>query len=506
MAGFVAPTRGDLLAGVSVALVLVPQSLAYAELAGVPPIHGVYAAALAPILGSLVGSSPYLQTGPVAMTSLLTFGALVSLAPSGTAEFASYAALLALVVGVTRLLVGLLRAGTIAYLMSQPVVSSFTVAGALLIISSQVPTLLGVEATSQNPVMAAGQALTDPGQWDLAAVAIGAGTVGAVLLGRRVHPLLPTVLVLSAAGVFLARLGIVDVAEVGDIPAGLPPFDVGLPWGSLPDLLVPGVVIALVGFAEAAAVSRRYAAQDRKRWSPDREFVGQGLANLGAGLFSGYPAGGSFSRSALNRMSGARTRWSGLVTGLVVLAALPAVSVLSQLPQAMLAAFVIAAVLGLLEVRPFVELWRFSRPQFVVALVTFVATIALAPRVERGVLVGVGVALGVHLWRELRVHVETWVREDTLHVRPSGVLYFASAPAVEAQVLALLVDNPAADRIVVHLDRLGRVDFSGVLVLRTLREEAGDANVEVAFTDVPRHARPLLQRALGVRSQHAADD
>lgn len=492
----VLPSRGDVLAGVSVALVLVPQSLAYAELAGLPPVHGIYAAAIAPVFGALAGSSPYLQTGPVAMTSLLTFGALVTLAPTGTAEFAAYAALLALVVGATRLLVGVLRAGVVAYLMSAPVVTAFTAAGAALIVASQLPTVLDVETSTSNPLLASVQALASPGKWDWAGVAVGAVTVALVLLGRRLHPRLPTVLVVTVVAVVLSRLGAIEVTRVGQIPAGLPPFDLDLPWSALPTLVVPGVVIALVGFAEAAAISRRYAAQDRHSWDPDREFVGQGLANLGAGLFSGYPAGGSFSRSALNRLSGATSRWSGMVTGLVVLGSLPLVPVLSELPRAVLAGFVIAAVWSLLETRPFVEFWRFSRPQFMVAAGTVVATVATAPRVERGVLAGVALSLVVHLWRELRVRVDSWLEATALHVRPAGVLYFASAPALEREVLDLLARHPQVTDVVLHLDRLGRVDLSGVLTLRALVDDATTAGIRLRFADAPGHATPGLRRLL----------
>jgi SulP family sulfate permease len=491
------PVRGDLIAGVTVALVLVPQSLAYAELAGTPAVYGLYTAAVATIAAGLVGSSPYLQTGPVALTSLLTFGALAPLADAGTRDFAVHASLLALVVGSVRMLLGLLRWGVVAYLMSQPVVSAFTAAAAILIVCSQLPALLDAPADDSNPLVAAGQALVHPGEWGAAATVIGLATVAVVVGGRRLHPRFPGALVASASALALSALGWVTVTEVGDIPNGFPPLSSGLPWGTLGSLLVPGAVIALVGFAEPASIARRYAAEDRTPWDADREFVGQGLANLAAGAFSGYPAGGSFSRSSLNRLSGARTRWSGVVTGLAVLAVMPVASVLSGLPRAALAGLVIAAVVTLVDFRPFVEAWRASRPQFLVALPTFVATLAFAPRVERGVLVGVGLSLAVHLWRELRLELDVWTTGDTLHVRPQGVLYFASAPSLETRIMTLMAEGPDLRHVVVHLDRLGRLDLTGALVLRSLVEDMQRADADVVIEGTQPQARRLVDAVLG---------
>ena len=295
----------------------------------------------------------------------------------------------------------------------------------------------------------------------------------------------------------LSALGWISITEVGPIPNGFPPLSLDLPWSSLVSLVAPGVVIALVGFAEPASIARRYAAQERKRWDADKEFIGQGLANLAAGLFSGQPAGGSFSRSALNRLSGARTRWSGAVTGLVVLAIMPAASVLSGLPKAALAGLVIAAVLSLVEVRPFQDAWRYSRPQFFVALTTFVTTIAAAPRVERGLIVGVALSLAVHLWRELRLELDTWVTGDTLHVRPQGVLYFASAPSLESRVMSLMADSPGLSHIVVHLDQLGRLDLTGALVLRSLVEDMRRADATVVIVGTQPQARRIVDSVLG---------
>jgi SulP family sulfate permease len=491
------PARGDLVAAVTVALVLIPQSLAYAKLAGLPVVTGLYTAVAATIAGGLIGSSRYLQTGPVALTSLLTLGALTSLAAVGSDDYVALAALLALVVGGVRVLIGLFRWGFVAYLMSQPVVSAFTVAAALLIVCSQLPALVEVPSDETSPVRAALEAVRDPGAWNSTALAIGVGMVVLVLIGRRISPLFPGAFVGAAGALLLTTFGLVTVAEVGDVPSGLPTLSLALPWSEAPSLLIFGVVIALVGFAEASSIARKYASEDRETWDPDREFVGQGLANVAAGALQGYPAGGSFSRSSLNRLSGARTRWSGVLAGVVVLAVMPVASALSGLPQAALAGLIIAAVLPLIRLRPFVEIWRVSKPQFAVALLTVAVTLASAPHVERGVLVGVGLSLAVHLWRELRIEVETWSEGSTLHVRPQGVLYFGSAPALEERVAALVAADPAIDVVVLHLERLGRLDVTGVLALRSLIDDMHLAGVKVRIAGSQPQAQRLLRSVLG---------
>jgi len=472
--------------------------VAYAALAGLPAHVGLYAATLPPIAAAFSASSPYLQTGPVALTSLLTLGALVPLADRSTPEYVALAALLALVVGVARVLVGALRAGGVAYLMSQPVLMAFTTGAAILIVFSQVPAALGLSGLPDAGVLGgAAWALTHPESWDAAALILTPLTVAVILAGRRIHPLFPGVLVATVGGLAWSALAAYAGPTVGAAPRGLPTPTLALPWESLHVLLVPGVVIAFVGFAEAASISRTFAAQDRQRWDPDREFIGQGVANLASALVGGFPVGGSFSRSSLNRMAGARTRWSGAVSGLVVVAFLPFAWVLAPLPKAVLAAIVIAAASSLVKLRPLLRLWHQSRPQAVVAYTTVIMTVILAPRIDQAVLVGVVLSLGVHAWREMKPRLETWTEGDTLHARPEGVLWFGSAHVVEQALLDLLSQNERPTRVAIHLRGLGRIDLSGALGLQQLIDDARLAGVEVELVDVPAHAERILGRVLG---------
>ncbi len=313
----VRPQPGDLIAGLSVALILIPQSLALADLAGLPAYHGLYAAVLPLLVAAFFVSSPYLQTGPVAITSLLTFGALSSMALAKSPDFVALAALLAIVVGLARVGLGLARAGFLAHFMSHAVLVGFTTGAAILIIASQLPTALGAQPPAGKLLVQAWWALAHPGSWELASIALGGLTIVLVLGGRRLHALFPGVLVAVAIGLAFSLLTGYTGPSVGAIPSGLPPFTLDLPWRALPALLVPGGVIALVGFAEPAAIARTFAAQDRQRWSPDREFISQGMANLAAGVSGGFPVGGSFGRSFVTRLAGGKTRWSGAITGLL---------------------------------------------------------------------------------------------------------------------------------------------------------------------------------------------
>ncbi len=484
----------DLVAGISVALVLIPQSLAYAEIAGVPSYVGLYAAALPPIVAAFVASSPYLQTGPVAMTALLTFGALSNLAPVGSPEYIGLAALLALMVGVVRIGFGAVRAGFVSYLMSQPVLKGFTAAAAILITASQMPRALGVESGGGGILSEAWAAITQPSDWVVAAIVLSAITAIMVARGRKIHPLFPGVLVAVLIGIGYSMVAGYDGPVVGAIPAGFPPISLALPWREVPQLIIPAIVIALVGFAEPAAIARTFATEDRQPWNPDREFISQGLANLASGISGGFPVGGSFSRSSINRLTGGRTRWSGAVTGVMVLVFLLVASVLESLPSAILGAIVIVGVYKLIDLRGLLDVWRFSRLQGVVGIATFVLTLLLAPRIDLAVLIGIGVGVAVHLWRELEFEIEAAVEGEAVCVRPHGVLYFGSAPAMSDRMMTLLAQHPELNRVRFDLASLGRIDYSGAVVLKTTLEDARRAGIVVSLERIPPHARRILTK------------
>ena len=394
---------GDVLAGISVALLLIPQSMAYAELAGLPPEIGLFASALPPIFAAFVASSPYLQTGPVALTSLLTLGALNGLADSGTKHYVELAALLALIVGISRLIFGFLRMGKIVYLMNAPVVTGFTSAAVILIIASQIPKTLGNEIDVNGTLNRAYRSLTDFENWEIESLLISGVTIFLVIAGKYIHKLFPGALFVLVGGSMYSHLSGYKGPVVGEIPTGVPNLGFGLPWGSIDELLLSGIVIALIGFAEPASISRIFASQENQRWSANREFVSQGLANVASAFSGALPVGGSFSRSSLNKLSGAQSKWSGLVTGVVVCLFLPFANILDRLPKATLGAVVVAAVIGLIQPKKLFFSIRNSASEGFITWSTFIATLILSPHVERGVLVGIGISILVSIYKKSRL-------------------------------------------------------------------------------------------------------
>ncbi len=489
---------GDLVAGLSVGLVVIPQSLAYAQVAGLPAVRGLYAAALPSVAAAPFASSRHLQTGPVGVTALLTFGALSSLAVPGTAKYVALAVLLALVVGAIRLGVGALRLGSLAYLLSPPLLVGFMPAAGLLILMSQVPSVVGVSPPhSHGGFHDLRWALAHAGNWSAAAIALGAATAVLIVGGRRISRLFPSILLAVVLGIAISRAAGYSRPVVGSVASGLPPFSVDFPWSSLGALLVPGAVIALLGFAEPASIARTMAAEDRDRWDPNREFVSQGVANVASAVTGGFPVGGSFSRTRLNRLAGGETQWSGALAGIVTLAFLPFTSVLSPLPRAILGAIVIASIAGLIRLGGLVTLWRISRPQATIATATFVSTLAFAPHIEYAVLIGVGLSIANHLGREYPVDLEQVASGVTLVLRPRGVLWFGSAQSLEDRALDLLADHPEAQKLHLDLSGVGRIDVSGAYALRSLLVDAESAGLEVSITGVPPRARRFVRTIIG---------
>jgi SulP family sulfate permease len=494
---------GDIVAGVSVALVLIPQSLAFAEIVGVPNHVGLFAAALPPLLAAPFASSPYLQTGPVALTSILTFGALSGLATEGSPEYIEFAALLALIVGVIRLLLGLARLGVIAYLMSQPVLMGFTNAAAILIVSSQLPKMFGVEARAEaeadGVLERAWWTFSNPDEWERTALILSVVTIVVVLGTRRIHKLFPGVVLMVVGAVVWSAATGHGGPTVADLPGGFVSLSLDLPYGDLGSLLVPGVIIAVVGFAEPAAIARTFAAADRIPWSADRELVSQGVANLASGISGGFPVGGSFSRSSINRMAGASSRVSGAVTGAVVLLALPLSPVLEDLPLAVLGAIVVAGVYYLFQPLSILKLWNVSRVQAAVATGTFVATLVASPRVDRGILAGIGFAIIAHLYREMRVDHYHERRGDRLVLVPRGVVWFATAQKLESRFIGALAANPDVGELEIDLSETGRIDFSGAQVLAILVDDAAGAGIQITISNIPPHASRALAAHMGGR-------
>ena len=401
---FSKPTAGDLIAGVSVALLALPQGLAYAELAGMPAKYGLYAAAIPSILAAIFASSPYLQTGPVALTALLTYGALEGLAQPFSPEFIELAALLALSVGVIRLILGILKLGKIAHLLTDAVITGFTTGAAILIIFSQLPKSLGVDDVKGGVLSAGWKSISNPELWELNAILFSIVTIIVIFGGRFLHRLFPGVLIAVVCGIAISKAIGYSGPVVGELSSGFIPLKFSFEWGSLTDLLLPATIIAIVGFAEPAAIARTFAKEDKSSWNPNKEFVSQGVANLASAISNSFPVGGSFGRSSLNKIAGAETPWAGAITGVFVLAVLPLVFLLEELPSAILGATVIGAVIKLVKPMEFFKLVVDETQQGFIATGTLTATLLTAPRIDRGILVGLGLSLIGYFFDRFRLN------------------------------------------------------------------------------------------------------
>ncbi|MEZ4608237.1 MAG: SulP family inorganic anion transporter [Deinococcales bacterium] len=400
LSDFKPPQLGDLLAGLSVALIIMPQAIAYAELAGLSPVIGLAAAAFPAIVAAFFVSSPYLQTGPTAMTSLLTFATLSHLAPTQSANYIALAALLALLVGIIRIAIGRLGLGAVAYLISQPVLLGFSTGAAILIVASQLPSVFGYRSSAPHVILGAWDSLIHMGQWQLEGLILSLLAFALILGGRRFHALFPGVLVAVVLTSLYSYYRHFEGQTLGHIEAAWPQLQLIFPWEQIPNLILSAMVIAVIGFAEVAAIARSYATQERQIWDANREFISQGMANLAAAFCGAFPVGGSFSRSALNHLAGAKTRWSGAFTGFLTLGLLPLAPLLSSLPKSVLAAIIIASVLKLISIQALIKMWRYSHSQSVIAWVSFASCLLFSPRVDIAVIIGVSLSIAHHLRRE----------------------------------------------------------------------------------------------------------
>ncbi len=509
--------RKDALAGLSVGLVLVPQALAYATLAGMPAETGLYAALLPAIVGVLWGSSALLAVGPVALTSLLTFASLQPLAAPGGADWVRLAMWLAIYAGAIQLLLGALRLGIIANFVSYPVVSGFVNAAALIIIVSQLPLLLGLPAPRDAtwPAKAAA-ALADRPRVVAETAAFGLAAIVLLVVQRRFVPRLPGVLVASVAAIVVsAAIGFAAErgAVVGAIPGGLPPiaWPPMIPLDQHRALLPAALIIALLSFTEAMSSCRTLARRRGESWDQNQELIGQGLAKITSGVSGAFPVSGSFSRSALNLFVGAESAWSTLFTAACVLACLLwATPYLYHLPLAVLAAVIIVPLVGLIDFAVFGALWRASADDGAIALVTFVATIVSVPYLHWGVLAGFVLSLLAYLYRrsrpriiEVGPHPDGTLRErghhrlphvapNVLAVRMDSAITYITAPLLERFVIERL--HPAVKTVLIAASPVNDIDATGIEMLRQLRQKLAAQRVALQLAGVKKQVHEVLQR------------
>ena len=521
--------RDDLLAGLTVSLVAIPQSLAYAQLAGVPAYYGLYAAFIPSIVGVLFGSSALLATGPVAMTSLLTATSVAALRPAGLDQFYAYVTLLALLSGVFQLGFGLARAGMLISLISHPVLIGFINAAALVIALSQLPALIGIPLRQTEHLML--DTWNVVSHMDLLhemSLAFGVTAIVFLIGFRKLAPRLPGVLLtvavltwVSYAVEFAGRGGRV----VGAVPSGLPAFAVPeMGWEATKALLPAAFVLAVISFMEAMSSCKIIAARTRRPWDENQELIGQGLAKIAAAFCQSMPVSGSFSRSALNLASNARSGLSSLfAAGSVLLTLLFFTPYLYHLPRPVLAAMIILAVLNLIDLRALRQAWLASREDGLAGTVTFAATLAFAPNIQNGILIGVVISLGAFIYGRMRpravvvsLHPDGMLRDVTrynlapLHqqvgaLRFDASLCFANASYFEDAVLKLQRETPDVKYIVIGAQGINHLDASGVEMLRNLSSRLRDSGVTLVIGGVKRQVFDVMERTGLIAAMHAAN-
>jgi sulfate permease, SulP family len=500
--------RADLLAGLTVWAVLVPESLAYATIAGVPPVVGLYAAVASLVLYALLGSSRHLVVGPMSATAALSAAIVAGFAGGGTAEFVAFTVALAIVTGVIGFLAGLLRLGFIASFISEPVLKGFIVGLALTIIVGQLPKLFGVEKEPGNFFEQAWGLIGNLGGTSLVTLVVGLVALAVIVLLRKVVPLVPGSLVVVLLGVLAVALFDLDdrgVAIVGPIEPGLPAL--GLPAGlGLDDYLAlagPAVGVLLVGFAEGLGAAKTYAARAGYDIDANRELLGLGAANIGAGLSSGMVVNGSLSKTAVNGSSGARTQVSGLTVAVLTMVTLLFLTGLfEQLPEAVLAAVVIVAVVELVDVaalRALYAVWSrrlgsiygpAARADFAAAVATLLGVLVFDTL--PGLFIGIAVSLVLLLYRASRPYVAVLARTPSapgpgmwvdvarsphgtptpgvLVARVESGLFFANADHVRERLRALAAEHEAR-AVVLDAETVPFVDVTAAAMLRQLNAD-----------------------------------
>jgi len=522
----------DLVAAVIVTIMLIPQSLAYALLAGLPPEIGLYASILPLVAYTLFGTSRTLAVGPVAVVSLMTAAAAGNLAAQGTPEYITAAIALAFISGLMLILMGLLKLGMLANFLSHPVISGFITASGIIIAASQLKHILGVSAHGHNLVEIVSSLFEHLSDINYPTVIIGVtATVFLFWVRKQLKPLLmkmgmgprsadivakagPVLAVAATTGAtYLMGLTESGVKVVGDIPTGLPGLALpGFDFELWQQVAMSALLISVVGFVESVSVAQTLAAKRRQRIDPNQELIGLGSANIGSAISGGFPVTGGFSRSVVNFDAGAETPAAGAFTAVgIAIATLVLTPLIFFLPKATLAATIIVAVLSLVDLGALKRTWEFSRSDFAAMAATIVLT--LVEGVEAGIIAGVALSILLHLYRTSTPHsavvgrvpgtehfrnVERFdVETDPkiLTVRIDESLYFANARYLEDRVYDLVAKNQQAEHLILMCPAINGIDASALESLEAINLRLKDGGVKLHLTEVKGPVMDQLRRS-----------
>ena len=514
----VSDIRSDLLAGVTVAVVLIPQAMAYAMLAGLPPVYGLYAAAVTPFIAALWGSLRQLATGPIAIMSLLVLTTLTPFAEPGSMQFIELSFLLAFMVGTLYLCIGLFRLGTVMVFISHSAVKGFTSAAALIIIATQLPHLLGISVARHEyllPKMV--EIAKGIPSLHIPTLLLGLLAFGIIYVLKRYRPNFPAGLmglIVTTGLVVVFQMQQNGIAVVGESPKGLPSlhgpiFD----FETISSLIGPAVVIALVSFAETYSVGKAISAQTGQKVDVNQEFIGQGLANVVGSFFQCYPVSGSFSRTAINAATGAKTGISSVISSLSVIVALLFLTpLLTYIPRTALAALVTSAVLLLFHPREVITLWRLNRHDGVVAATVFV--FALLTKPDYALLIGVMISLMFFLWKTMHPRIVRITKDPELNMflnadannkpscpqilqlRSDNAIYFANADYTIEHIVSRLDEHTTPIKfLMLDFQAVAFIDITGIDEMRVLNKEIKERGIQLALMDVQIPVGEAFERA-----------
>lgn len=532
---------GDITAGLIVTVMLIPQSLAYAMLAGLPPEIGLYASLLPMVAYALFGSSMTLAVGPVAVSSLMTASALMPLASQGSADYISLSILLALLSGLMLLVAGFLRLGFLAWFLSHPVISGFISGSAVLIGIGQLKYLLGLQFSSSGVVSSLKNLAQHLQETNSTTALLGLSAALFLLFARKyLGPLLKkmglsaktsdlftklapmAVVIVSTALVAIYGLDQTDkVSIVGSVPAGLPP--IGLPsiqWDHINMLLLPALLISLVGFVESVSVGQSLALKRGQRIDPNSELVGIGAANIASAFSGGFPVTGGFARSVVNFSAGAQTPAAGIVSAVLMAIVIAGLTEwFYYLPQAVLSATIIVAVLGLIDTHTLKEAWHYDKADAIALLLTFAGVIMFG--VEEGIVIGVAMSLAVLVWRSSHPHMalvgrvpgtehfrnverhQVEVFSGLIALRIDESIYFANSQLIAEKIEGLLSEHPSTNCVLLILSAVNQLDTTALGMLTELEKTLSARHITLQFAEIkgPVHDR-LQPTELGDRMQN----
>jgi len=509
---------GDLSAGLIVAIMLVPQAMAYAMLAGLPPVIGLYSSTVPLIIYALFGSSRQLAVGPVAMVSLLVFVGASKMSKPGTEEYIALIILLSLMVGVIQFAMGLFRMGFLVNFLSDAVINGFTSAAAIVIMLSQLKHLLGIKLmggySAFNVLLETGQRI---GEINIITLAIGLASIAVLVIFRKKKPHFPAPILVVAGGalvVYLLHLHELGVEIIGSVPKGLPGFSVPtFSLNSMVVLLPTAMTIFFVAFMESISIGKLIAVKENYKIDSNQELKGLGLANMVGSFFSAYPVTGGFSRTAVNYQAGARTALASIITGvLIIMTLLFLTPLFFYLPKAVLAAIIIVAVFGLIDVKEATHYLKVKQIDGWTLVLSFVATLTLG--IEQGILIGVAFSLLVFIWRSSHPHMavlgylvkenvfrnvkrfpEVKTYPEMLILRVDASLYFANMSFLEDRLRESILDKPEVRWIVIDMSGVNDIDAVAINTIDKIMENYKEMGITFAFAGMKGPVRDLVAKA-----------